>query len=777
MPTTLEGDTLKTIDDLVGLTIEMARGQGLGVVLNPDRPNEVFDRFWLINAITVDPLDSSQRVLELQNPSQVDPGALDSTDIPNSASEYAITALSANFFVDEKTQVDVVFVHDEDSPADSSGTLTSTRLYGLNMGPALVIGGQLRFGGITYDDFEVIEVNLGKGNNNLDVVGTHTREDGYQTWTLINTGDETVPFADVDKPLVLEKGDDVTMSINAADEEFTGTVVDAVNANPGLHVLTTTVTVDQVFAEGSLQGALIAIDTDGLGNPAADGQVRRIINNIVDPMDATQSILTVDQIWETLPVGEAYTITNEADGPIAVDLQAGDDELDASASALGIVVFGGLGLDNITGGTGDDILFGDRGRVDYFDENDAIVTRLGYAPQPITGFVTSQVVEGTPGSGETDLLHLEDTGTKLSGGVPIGGFFPVPDTDGNPTTGTEDIGLRGLYVDINNGFGFLQTVKLIDTNTATVLTLAEPFDVDEDLPGPVSSDPAEYRISTYPEDQTDGVVRAPTLLLTVDNGLGDMDTIDGGGGNDQVFGGAGADLISGGGDDDLVIGDAGRIDRSRDPDAPPEPAYGDVVGTLLDLVRTIDFAQGDDDTINGDVGDDILIGGTEDDTIDGGADIDIVLGDQGKVTFVDGKISLVQDPGTTGDDTLSGGTDFDLVIGGLGDDTIDGNAGPDILIGDEADVNYDTDGTTIIQINTVNRTNGGIDTVYGGTEDDILIGGTNADNLDGGLNRDLVFGDNVLLIRNTGSGDAIDPRFRAYRYNNLRSGRLGPDCW
>jgi len=72
-----------------------------------------------------------------------------------------------------------------------------------------------------------------------------------------------------------------------------------------------------------------------------------------------------------------------------------------------------------------------------------------------------------------------------------------------------------------------------------------------------------------------------------------------------------------------------------------------------------------------------------------------------QVTFVSGKISLVQDPGTTGDAPLSGGADHDpdtLAIGAArgggvpqivpsfedtsdGDDFIYGTAGNDVLIG------------------------------------------------------------------------------------------------
>ncbi len=733
-------------DELIGLTVEMSKGQGVDVVLDPTRPKEKFDRFWLITAI--DPVvgDPDHMALTLQNPSQLNVSALAPSAVPNSNSEYAITSLSVNFFVDEKTQVDYMFVHDEDSPADSTGVLTSTRLSGLNMGPDLVIGGQLRSGGITYGDLEVEEINLGKGNNNFTVLGTHTREDGYQTWTFLNMGDEPVPFNGV-------QGDTVTVKLNAVDAmTATGTTSAAVNPSVS-NGLKTTVTIAQSFADNALAGQLMSIVVDGSGQ--ADGQVRRILGN-------TGNVLTVDRPWEFLPSSEAYQIINEADGAFAVDLQGGNDTLDASASSLGIVAFGGLGSDSMTSGSGDDIIFGDRGRVDYFNEIGAIVTRLGDAPKPITGFVTEQVTPST-------LSTITDTGPKKSGGVSIGTSFPVPDdiADGG---GTDDIGLRGLYVDINNGHGFLQTIRLITNNTATTLSLVEPFDTDPaiGLPGPVVGDLSEYRISTYPEDQTDGVVRAPSLLLSVDNdlvdgALGANDTINGGGGKDQVFGGAGKDTISAGAGDDVVLGDAGRIDRSRDPGAPTAPKFGEVVGSFLSLVRTIDFAQGDDDIIKGDENNDILIGGTEDDTIDGGGQTDIVLGDQGVITLnpLNGKITLVQDPGPAGDDILSGGADSDLIIGGLGNDTISGNGSSDILIGDEADVSYASDGVTIVQINTIDRTNGGIDTIYGGTEDDVLIGGANDDNLDGGLNQDIIFGDNVLLVRNAGSGDAIDPRFRA----------------
>ncbi len=53
------------------------------------------------------------------------------------------------------------------------------------------------------------------------------------------------------------------------------------------------------------------------------------------------------------------------DGFFALNTEAGDDTVDAHNSTLPLVIFGGEGNDNITGGQGGDIIFGDEGLVDY----------------------------------------------------------------------------------------------------------------------------------------------------------------------------------------------------------------------------------------------------------------------------------------------------------------------------------------------------------------------------------------------------------------------------
>ncbi len=755
---------LASLDELEGLTIEMSRGPGVDVILNPDRPDDKFDRFWLIEGVQSD-LGTGETELTLRNPSQVDPGKLGATDVPDTSSEYAITALSANFFVDETAQVDFMFVHDEDSPADSRGVLTATRLSGLNMGPDLIIGGQRRPGGITYNDLEVLEINLGTGGNDFEVLGTHTREDGYQTWTFLNTGDD-IPFGDI-------MGDHVTVVLNAADDIVAeGTVDSAENADAELGIFENTVIVPEIFEDGALAGYVIEIlEDDGA---AAGGQRRRILGN-------TDNVLTVDRPWEVLPDGEAYRIVNEADGAFAVNTQGGDDVVDAEASSLGITIFGGLGSDHLTGGSGDDVIFGDRGRVDYFNADGAIVTRLGDAPAPITGFVTEQV---TP---DNLNILIDDTAS-----------FPVRD-DVADGVGSEDIGLEGLYVDIINGVGFLQTPRLIagppTANTETKLTLKTGFDPDEDLPGPDPDAPSEYRISTIPENQTDGVVRQPNLLLTIDSEKGGADTIHAGAGDDQIFGGAAGDTIHAGDGVDFVVGDGGRLDRTRDPNAPSglvvhDSATGRVeVPSLFDRLRTISWAQGGADTVFGDGGADVLIGGAFADAVDGGADDDLIFGDNvhlvrrpagfdprdldptikallgtviydGNGTALINQALLFADPriaapwaeleivdldhslaiqdaaGTSfGNDYLAGGADDDVIFGQLGDDTIQGDGSilgklagapvgatrlPDGTLGLTASFEADTDGDDYVE------GNGGDDVIFGNLGQDDLIGGSSS---------------------------------------------------
>src|SRR4029079_1398405 len=103
-------------------------------VIDPSRPDELFDRFWQI--LDIQQAGTAAEVkLKLLNPSIVNPDKLYDPDNlaapsptfgrPTTDTKYAITALSANFFAREVDQIDYLFMFDNDSVGNDNGAFTS----------------------------------------------------------------------------------------------------------------------------------------------------------------------------------------------------------------------------------------------------------------------------------------------------------------------------------------------------------------------------------------------------------------------------------------------------------------------------------------------------------------------------------------------------------------------------------------------------------------------------------------------------------------------------
>ncbi|WDQ14637.1 hypothetical protein [Rhodopirellula sp. P2] len=655
--------------------------------------------------------------------------------------KFAITSESLNFFVNEQTSVDYMFVHDEDSPADSTGYLTAERLWGLNMGPDVTVGGRLQPGGVQYGNLEVLQIDLGRGNNDFYVSGTHKRADDpttaedetFQTWTIINGGDDvywpdhgleddwSCSGGNVDHvPGTGREGDRFCIDVNAESvtDVVTGSVSSASNA-----VETALASLVDASAPFGVDDGLVGMELTMTSGAGKDHSYTIIRN--------TEDTIYLRGDWIDLPsAGDTYTITDLADGPIAINAQGGHDRVDASASTLGVVAFGGLGRDTLIGGLGDDILFGDRGRVDYStaadgDGQSTIVTRLGHAPQPISGHATG---------------GFDEAGNL----VDVNATFPVADGF--------DIGLVGLMVDINNGTGFLQTPRLITANDENTLSISPDFTETLDAT-------SEYRISTYPEDQTDGIVRGPTRLITVDDLEGDVDTINGGAGADQIFGGAGDDDVFGEAGDDVILGDTGVIERT--PLA--ANATGTVIASAIDLVQTKSPDAGGKDLISGGDDNDIIFGGFETDYINydrskvagmGESGNDIIVGDGGLADFdvASGSAILIEvstkEPTFGSDDWITAGAGEKILFGGAGNDQLLAGSDnlPDIIIGDEGTATFDALTGLRVRIATKTSDIGGDDTITAGDALNILLGGSGADSITGGDSQDVIFGDNGEIL-------------------------------
>ncbi|RKZ88438.1 MAG: hypothetical protein DRR16_04890, partial [Candidatus Parabeggiatoa sp. nov. 3] len=308
---------------------------------------------------------------------------------------------------------------------------------------------------------------------------------------------------------------------------------------------------------------------------------------------------------------------DENQGLIGIKGEEGNDIIDASDSELGIMAFGDEDNDQLTGGSGEDILFGDRGRIDYLNEDGEVVTRLG-------------------------LEHDFST------------MFAVPETD-----------------------------------------------------------------DQTPADQTDGVKRDPNLILSLQEEIGGKDTLIGLAGNDILIGGSGADTISGSEDNDIALGDNGMIDFAYQ-----DKSSDDSTQTL---VSTITPLQGDNDSISGGSGNDLLFGGTGSDQIKGDSDNDLIFGDHGRVQ---GKVELSALPLSIPAVFTFEAIDIKIDDGGEAD-RVHGGSGDDIILGQQ-----------------------GSDVIYGEAGDDDIIGGHNVeggsdtgDRLDGGLDNDVIAGDNAIIER------------------------------
>jgi VCBS repeat-containing protein len=226
----------------------------------------------------------------------------------------------------------------------------------------------------------------------------------------------------------------------------------------------------------------------------------------------------------------------------------------------------------------------------------------------------------------------------------------------------------------------------------------------------------------------------PSLEIGDDelSGEGGNDTIYGYGGNDTLTGGDGDDQLHGGDNDDTLIGGAGY-----------DYLYGEAGNDTLDTGTDGGQAHGGDgdDELTGGDGDDYLDGGEGSDTINAGAGNDTLVGDN-----VLGSLGNDILNGEAGDDTIYSYGGADTIDGGGGNDTLvldrsQAVDGSNILMTDTASPTAVGDGTTFVNVETLNFTGGsGEDTVTALGGNDHLVGGVGNDTLSGGAGYDYLDG-------------------------------------
>ncbi|MEH6829476.1 MAG: calcium-binding protein [Sulfitobacter sp.] len=417
------------------------------------------------------------------------------------------------------------------------------------------------------------------------------------------------------------------------------------------------------------------------------------------------------------------------------------------------IVLTGLGADQITDSSGDNVLLGDHGLIDYASADGDIsdidlirstAVRLG-GNDVITTADGSNIVIGGFGS---DVITAQ-TGTNIifgDAGKIVAAVTDAPQIAGLAMTLSvmrTFAPTKGAYDTVTTGDG---ASVIFGGAGADTITTGNGTNV-------VVGDHGLLNVGTGAGNL--GSIPLELLTLRTNNvDVGSGDTITTGLGEDIVLGGAGGDTINTAGANgnsvaDVILGDHGIITWLNTDDG------------STDLARRIistNVTTGGDDTITSGAGNDLIMGGTGADRILSGAGNDLVLGDHGKLAGDIDETALPLHTGTLPFDVTSIWTGASH--GGAAD-WIDGGAGDDLILGQQ-----------------------GGDVIFGRGGDDDLIGGHNVDPgqigelaedgddaIDGGSGDDVILGDNGRIYR---SGTLLDARMQTLSGGQLY-GTTGAD--
>ena len=306
-----------------------------------------------------------------------------------------------------------------------------------------------------------------------------------------------------------------------------------------------------------------------------------------------------DPIWEGNSTDDVIEVGDIDHDGTFVDGPDGDEDT--------IVGYGGN--DDITGGEGDDVIFGDD------------VTEPISAPD-------------APGDGKIGIPGDDTIDAGAGNDRVLGG-----DGDDVIDGGIGDDTLFGEDGDdsIDGGLGRDSLIG---------------GEGDDTLDGGDNRD-------TIDAGEGDDVVDGGDGRDSIDGGDG-SDTIDGGSGRDTIDGGAGGDSIDGGDNRDEILGNEGNdtIDGGDGSDL----IYGDETPEEMLAGKSISTEPGEfDDSLDGGQGGDTIFGGADDDTIRGGEGADVIYGDYvqaglgGKVGQIGNDTIIIDQIGDGYGDTVYGG--------------------------------------------------------------------------------------------------------------------------
>jgi len=500
-------------------------------------------------------------------------------------------------------------------------------------------------------NMEYGEINLGTGTDTVDIHKTIYREDGFQTFTVLNSGsgDDNIEV----HSYAAEKSDKVAELTSLVKVEYSGSLENVAKYSvtgfefcEGFSAKTLTDIVVKNAAnqeDGLLDRCRVFLNVE-----FSDGTVQRR-EVILDEYDggALTSLLIKRELT---PVAADVTIKsaciykgNTGDGLLVVNAQGGDDTINAvgdvdadgksKVTREGMVVIGGVGNDTIDVNT-NVIAIGDRGQIVYENEMSEIVTRLG-----------SLDIENS----ETDDAKLNAADYTTPADKTASNYFQ---TDGvvrdakyihsvSETVGGNDVITAHGDKNVAIGGAGSDEIYLNGENNVAVGDNGEVKFAGSDVVKNASGDVVDH---VYGDSSTTYL----NYVQSTSDAHGAIDTITTQNGKNVVIGGTDSDMIATGSGNDIIVGDGGEVyvDRNRD-------------ALLVDNVgRNVDGSAGSD-VIKTSGGDNVILGGlntksrdfdfvrnaesgkldkmsidkNNDDLIESGDGKDVVFGDNAYVTF------------------------------------------------------------------------------------------------------------------------------------------------
>ncbi|OUR78342.1 hypothetical protein A9Q83_08220 [Alphaproteobacteria bacterium 46_93_T64] len=458
-------------------------------------------------------------------------------------------------------------------------------------------------------------------------------------------------------------------------------------------------------------------------------------------------------------------------------------------------ILGNDGDDSLRGAAGRDVLFGDDGEITVFVSGDAILNdgvggdtydALTFDPKRL------RTINPTVGGQDHILGGIDDD--YIFGGLDD----DTVDGEGGAELIFGDHGQADFTYDSAVGISLMTESATTDPGNGGADNIEGNLGADiifggtdnDTINGDVAGEAQSDDVIVADFGTLNRVIDTSVLAATVSEittvaaavpALGDYgdDRVDGGGGNDIIFGGVGEDRITGGVGDDVIVGDDGNLSFIK-PSSETLYTDGEATFTGDDDIYTLDIVAtsispyiGENDTISGGQGEDIILAGGGADRVYGDdifdlddpsdvdavsdvdAGADVIVGDQGQVVLRDGLIRTVEATDTAnnqgGGDWVAGNQKDDVIIGGVSDggtDRLAGNGEDDIILGDEGVVRF-TSGPDPVRdkIFTSEFSLGGSDEIYGNAGHDVGFGGTGAD---------IIIGDNDEAMEGSGVFDALE---------------------